>query len=90
MFDYVNTGRPILFFTWDLEAYRDNLRGFYFDFESEAPGPLLKNTDEVIEALSSLETVVKAYAERYEAFRGRFASLEDGQASARFIDRFLT
>jgi len=90
MFDYVNTGRPILFYTWDLEAYRDNLRGFYFDFESEAPGPLLKDTDEVIDALSSLDTVVKVYAERYEAFRVKFASLEDGQASARFIDQFLS
>ncbi|BFO16455.1 hypothetical protein SHKM778_28430 [Streptomyces sp. KM77-8] len=39
MFDYVNTGRPILFFTYDLDHYRDTLRGFYFDFEGSAPGP---------------------------------------------------
>lgn len=41
MFDFVNTGRPILFFTYDLDHYRDTLRGFYFDFEQSAPGPLL-------------------------------------------------
>ncbi len=38
MFDYANTGRPMLFFTYDLADYRDRLRGFYFDFEAEAPG----------------------------------------------------
>ena len=39
MFDFAATGRPMLFFTYDLEHYRDQLRGFYFDFEAEAPGP---------------------------------------------------
>lgn len=89
MFDFVNTGRPMLFFTWDLEDYRDDLRGFYFDFEAEAPGPLLTTSADVIGALNSLDDVSRQYAARYEAFRQRFAGLEDGQASARFIERFL-
>ena len=46
MFDYAVTGRPILFFTYDLAEYRDSLRGFYFDFEAEAPGPLLADSAE--------------------------------------------
>ena len=33
------TGRPMLFYAYDLEAYRDDLRGFYFDYEP-APGPI--------------------------------------------------
>ena len=90
MFDFVNTGRPMLFFTHDLEAYRDDLRGFYIDFEAEAPGPLLTHTTEVIDALGDLDRVVADHAGRYAAFRERFASLEDGRAAARFVDRFLT
>jgi len=89
MFDFVNTGRPMLFYTWDLEAYRDDLRGFYFDFEAEAPGPLLKDTEEVVRALSSIQDVTEEYAERYAAFHERFAAIEDGRASGRFIDRFF-
>jgi CDP-glycerol glycerophosphotransferase len=89
MFDFVNTGRPILFFTWDLEDYRDNLRGFYFDFEAEAPGPLLTESSGVLDALTRLDEVQEEYAERYEAFRTRFTGLEDGKASARFVERFL-
>ena len=36
-FDYAALRRPILFFTYDLEKYRDQLRGFYLDFESRRP-----------------------------------------------------
>ncbi len=89
MFDFVNTGRPMVFFTHDLEAYRDDLRGFYLDFEAEAPGPLLAHTNEVADAVADLDAVAAEHAGRYEAFRTKFASLEDGRASARFVDQFL-
>ncbi len=89
MFDFVNTGRPMLFYTYDLESYRDDLRGFYFDLEAEAPGPLLGHTEQVVEALRCLDQVAADSAGRYAAFRDRFAGLEDGQAAARFVDRFL-
>lgn len=37
MFDFANTRKPLLFFTYDLDHYKDNLRGFYMNFEDEAP-----------------------------------------------------
>ena len=86
MFDFANTGRPILFYTWDLDAYRDDLRGFYFDFEAEAPGPLLRTSAEVVDALGDLDAVTRQSAERYAAFRERFCGWEDGGASARAIE----
>jgi CDP-glycerol glycerophosphotransferase len=89
MFDFANTGRPMLFYTWDLDEYRDELRGFYFDFEAEAPGPLLRTTGGVVEALSALDAVQAGSAERYAAFRQRFCALEDGNAAARVIDQSL-
>ncbi len=89
MFDYVNTGRPMIFYTYDLESYRDQLRGFYFDFEAEAPGPLVTHTSEVIEALRDLGSVAAAHADRYAAFRQHFAALEDGRAAERFVDQVL-
>ena len=90
MYDFVNTGRPMLFFTHDLEAYRDDLRGFYIDFEAEAPGPLFAHTTDVIDALTDLEAVAARHAGRYDAFREKYASLEDGRAAARFVDQLLT
>jgi CDP-glycerol glycerophosphotransferase len=90
MFDFAVTGKPMLFFTYDLEHYRDEVRGFYFDFETQAPGPLLRTSDEVIAALRSLDQVTKEHASAYAAFAERFCPLDDGQASARIIDRIIT
>jgi CDP-glycerol glycerophosphotransferase len=89
MFDYASTGRPVLFFTYDLEDYRDNLRGFYFDFEREAPGPLLATSDDVIAALKDLDGVAAGYTAAYQEFAGRYAALDDGKAGARVCDRLF-
>nr|WP_155998893.1 CDP-glycerol glycerophosphotransferase family protein [Streptomonospora sp. PA3] len=87
MFDFANTGRPMLFFTYDIESYRDNLRGFYFDFEETAPGPLLKHSDDVIGALLDVDEVAARYGDKYKAFTDRFCPLDDGNAAARVVDR---
>ncbi|OAH12869.1 CDP-glycerol:poly(glycerophosphate) glycerophosphotransferase [Streptomyces jeddahensis] len=89
MFDYVNTGRPILFFTYDLDHYRDTLRGFYFDFERSAPGPLVYTSQDLISAIRDIDRIQDAYAERYRWFQGEFCDLDDGYASARLADRLL-
>lgn len=89
MFDFALTGRPMIFFTYDIEHYRDTLRGFYFDFEAEAPGPLVATSDGVIEALQSTDENQIAYADRYAAFVARFGGLEDGHATDRVLDAML-
>ncbi|MDA8372217.1 MAG: CDP-glycerol glycerophosphotransferase family protein [Nocardiopsaceae bacterium] len=87
MFDFANTGRPMLFFTYDIESYRDNLRGFYFDFEETAPGPLLLESDEVIASLQDIDEVAAAYRAKYTSFTDQFCPLDDGHAAARVVDR---
>ena len=84
-FDYANLKRPILFFTYDLEKYRDMLRGFYMDIEKEVPGPLLFTTEEVVDAILNIDDVRAEYQERYEEFYERFCSLEDGHASENIV-----
>ncbi|MFM9614881.1 glycosyl transferase family A [Streptomyces sp. V2] len=89
MFDFANTGRPMLFFTYDLEYYRDQLRGFYFDFERQAPGPLLQTSDGLIEALGDIERIHASYADAYTEFKKMFCDLDDGHAAERVITRML-
>src|SRR5699024_9717523 len=55
-FDYANLGRPMIFYVYDIDNYRDKLRGFYFDFERKAPGPLVTTTDELLQAIKKTET----------------------------------
>jgi CDP-glycerol glycerophosphotransferase len=86
MFDFAVTGKPILFLTYDLEYFQDELRGFYFDLAEAAPTPLLRTSAELVEALADLDAVTTANAERYARFRETFCSLEDGHATERVLD----
>jgi CDP-glycerol glycerophosphotransferase len=90
MFDFAITGKPLLFFTYDLAHYRDALRGFYFDFDAHAPGPLLHTSVDVVDALGDLPAVRAAHADAYARFQETYCHLEDGRAAQRVIDRFLS
>jgi CDP-glycerol glycerophosphotransferase len=89
MFDYAHLKRPMLFFTYDLEHYRDTLRGFYFDFEKDSPGPLIRTSEELVTALRDIDKVMEEYRERYDRFHHLFCDLDDGHASQRVVDRML-
>lgn len=88
-FDYVNLKKPMIFYVYDIENYRDKLRGFYFDFESNAPGPLVTTTDELLAAIESSKT--QDFNEVYNTgpFRKQFSELEDGMASQRVADEVV-
>jgi CDP-glycerol glycerophosphotransferase len=89
MFDYASTGRPMLFFTYDLGDYRDNLRGFYFDFQAEAPGPLLATSADVIAAIGDIDALAVRYAAEYDAFAAKFCPFDDGKVAGRVCDRLF-
>ncbi|CQR46199.1 CDP-glycerol:poly(glycerophosphate) glycerophosphotransferase [Paraliobacillus sp. PM-2] len=88
-FDYANLRRPMLFFVHDIDNYRDNLRGFYFDFETEAPGPLVKTTQELINEIVAMEDGQFSKVQYLDNFREKFCKLEDGNASKRVIDKII-
>jgi CDP-glycerol glycerophosphotransferase len=83
MFDFAITGRPMVFFTYDLDHFRDSVRGFYFDFVSEAPGPLVSTAEELAQVLRS----PPAPSDRYAAFVEKYCYLEDGHATDRLLER---
>ncbi|MEA2441584.1 MAG: CDP-glycerol glycerophosphotransferase [Thermoleophilaceae bacterium] len=87
MFDYANTGRPMLFYTYDLEAHANG--GFCLDLAETAPGPLVRTVGELTGALADIEGVQAEYAARYADFRAKFCEFDDGRAAARVVDRLF-
>lgn len=85
-FDYANLKRPILFYVYDFEKYKDKLRGFYIDMENDLPGPLLYSENELIDAIKGIDDICEKYSEKYAAFYDRFCSKDDGNASKRVAD----
>jgi CDP-glycerol glycerophosphotransferase len=86
MFDFCVTGKPIVFLTPDIAQYRDATRGFYFDLEEKAPGPLHNSTDEVVRSIKNIGAVSRRYATKYAAFVEMFAPYCDGDATSRVFD----
>ena len=79
-------GRPIVFYTYDLERYRDHVRGFYLDLDLEAPGPLVATSEEVAEAVREAPALEDEYSGRYDDFFVKYCPHDDGEAASRVID----
>jgi len=87
MFDYSLLHRPMYFYTYDLEKYRDELRGFYFDFLAEAPGPISLTTEELIQDIRQYGTEIgEEFQEKTQAFYEKFHTYETGTASDKVIE----
>lgn len=85
-FDYANLRRPILFFMYDIEKYRDALRGFYIDIEEELPGPILMTSDEVIATVQNLPQVEQTYEEKYRVFYEKYCGWENGTSTKQVVE----
>jgi CDP-glycerol glycerophosphotransferase len=88
-FDYAILRRPIVFYAYDLEHYRDQLRGFYLDYSKELPGPIVKDPATLWEALrSALDPTVDSVT-RVAHFAEKYAPMDDGHAAKRVVDAWL-
>jgi len=83
-FDYANLKKPMIFYMYDLEQYRDEIRGFYIDLE-ELPGTIATSEDELIQAILGIGENGEI-DQRYHAFLERFAPRDDGMAAQRVAE----
>ncbi|HEY7007882.1 MAG TPA: CDP-glycerol glycerophosphotransferase family protein, partial [Jatrophihabitantaceae bacterium] len=87
--DFLATGRPILFFTPDMNDYESS-RGLYVP-PSGWPGPVCSELDDLVAHIKRLNTgtaddPVRVYADAYAIARDRYCPREDGHATERLID----
>jgi CDP-glycerol glycerophosphotransferase len=84
-FDYANTGKPMVFYMYDLDEYRDEARGFYIGLD-ELPGEIVTREEglaRAIEGALDAPAYERGYGEKYRAFRATYNYLDDGEAAAR-------
>lgn len=89
MFDYALLNKPMIFYTYDLEDYRDNLRGMYFDIEKEAPGPIVFNTKQVVNSIINIEEQLLSCKERIDAFTNKYVNYECSNSSEMIVQEVL-
>ncbi|WP_165998441.1 CDP-glycerol glycerophosphotransferase family protein [Bacillus sp. Cs-700] len=89
MFDYANLNRPMIFFAYDMPRYATQVRGFYFDFQKEAPGPIVISEEKLFHAIDNIDRIQQTYRKKYKDFTSKFCHLDDGKAARRTIEKVL-
>jgi len=87
-FDYANLKRPMLFYMYDLDEYKDELRGFYLDL-NELPGPIVKIQEELEDEIINIDKYEAKYKEKYDAFNAKFNYLDDGKCAKKVIEKIF-
>lgn len=87
-FDYSILRRPILFYMYDLEEYRDELRGFYLDINKDLPGKICVTEKELIYEIMNIDK--SEVASKLNVFNKKFNLLENGKASEKVIKKIFT
>lgn len=82
VFEYALFGRQLIFYVPDLDEYYDE-RGFYYNFDDFACGPICKTTDEVLVVLGTMNDNDRT---QLAAFKERFMSGCDGHATERILE----
>ena len=83
-FDFLATGRPIVFFTPDADDYSES-RGTYIP-TADLPGPSCVSEDDLARQVRMLDDGDPSWRDRLRDWRARYTPLDDGGASKRVID----
>ncbi|WHQ69491.1 CDP-glycerol glycerophosphotransferase family protein [Methylorubrum extorquens] len=83
-FDFLPTGRPIVFYAYDVSSYAAD-RGFYFEI-SDLPGALCTDVLQAREAVARGLRNVADNTPEYQAARSRFCPHEDGNSARRAVE----
>ena len=83
-FDYLVSGKPILFFIPDLANYL-NYRGLYFGID-KLPGPIAEDYEQLGSYLRDLEKAMEPYREVYEREMKWACPRDDGEVCRRLAD----
>ncbi|PAV06304.1 CDP-glycerol glycerophosphotransferase family protein [Methanobacterium bryantii] len=89
LFDFAVLKRPMIFYAYDLEEYKNDIRGAYLDYEKEVPGKIVKNQNELFHAINNIEELKSEYRDKLSKFKQKYAPLDDGNAAKRIVKKIL-
>ncbi|WP_144554147.1 glycosyltransferase [Bacillus sp. X1(2014)] len=82
-FDFLVTNKPILFYIWDYQTYKEE-RGVYLS-EDKWPGPTLFTIQEVSTAVRDISKISGDYTPVYQAAKEKFTAHDDGNVTPRIV-----
>lgn len=85
-FEFANTKKPILFFAYDYNLYKEEIRGFYLDMKKDLPGPILESSEELLNSIENIKQVELEYRSSYDQFVKKYCEIEDGNSARKIIE----
>lgn len=85
MIEFAMLDKPVIFFTYDYDSYLTQERGFYFDFKSTVPGPIVYDSQSLIDAIKNDDFDRSRIS---EFVKTQFDEI-DGHSSMRVVDFLL-
>ena len=82
--EFVLFKRKMIFYAYDLEEY-ENDNGLWEDYETSVPGPVVKNTDDIIDAILNKESNLQ----QLEAYAKKWVEYCDGHASEKLVNELF-
>ncbi len=91
-FDFLQSGKPIIYYVYDLERYISETRNFYIEYSKEISGPFARTEQELLSYLLTLDEWFEdpKYQANLSDFRNRFQSHFDGRAADRLISYLVS
>ncbi|WP_125583677.1 CDP-glycerol glycerophosphotransferase family protein [Levilactobacillus cerevisiae] len=89
-FDFAYLKRPILFYPYDYHMYKDELRGFYLDYEKDLPGEIAHDEHQLLDLVEAkLKTPDMSGDTKFMDFYRRFCAIDDGLSSLKIVNYVL-
>ncbi len=89
-YDYLLWERPIIFFPYDLEYYRDHDRGLLFNYDEYTPGPKVYSLIELQKLLSSgLSEFQIVYRDKYATEAKKICNKVFGMPKTMMIEHLI-
>lgn len=76
--------KPMIFFAYDLEEYIAS-RDFYYPYESFVPGPIARNTGEILRIIQEDNFDIQ----KLQEFKNTFFDHFDGKSTERVVDQLM-
>lgn len=90
IFDFALTGNPIILYSYDLEEYKNEIRGFYYEYESFVPGPIVKTENQLIKEIKHYDELKARNSNRVKEFAKKFNQKEKKSASQLAVELLLS
>lgn len=85
-FDYANLYKPIIFYMYDYEEYKNKIRDFYIDINT-LPGKIVFNEKDLIKAIK--ETNNFKITKKYKDFNNKYNYLNNKNTSEKVIEECI-